>query len=174
MKYYAGIGSRETPKEILDLFITLGEGLAKTGYTLRSGHAQGADQAFEKGCDKAGGSKEIYLPWRGFENSKSELVVSNPKAFAIASTFHPRYPYLSQGAQKLQARNSHQVLGKDLNEASDFIICWTKDGKGSGGTGQAIRIANYYKIPVFDAGAYLKFAIEEELNIFLDLCNVKC
>lgn len=69
---YAGIGSRETPKSILEFFEYLGELLAKKGFTLRSGAAKGADSAFEKGCDRVSGLKEIFLPWRGFEGSKSD------------------------------------------------------------------------------------------------------
>ena len=37
MKYYAGIGSRKTPKEILDLMSVIGEYLQSKGYILRSG-----------------------------------------------------------------------------------------------------------------------------------------
>jgi hypothetical protein len=33
------------------------------------------------------------------------------------------------------------VLGWDLSAPVDFIVCWTKDGKASGGTGQALRLA---------------------------------
>lgn len=47
---YTGIGSRETPAEILEIFEHLGAWFAKKGYTLRSGHADGADAAFENGC----------------------------------------------------------------------------------------------------------------------------
>ena len=154
MKSYAGIGSRETPSDILLLFEKAAMYLTSKNYILRSGGAKGADQAFESGCDKANGKKEIYLPWRGFEGSKSALIVSNPKAFEIAEKFHPYWHNLKQGAQKLQARNSHQVLGFDLNSPAQFILCWTKKGKGQGGTGQALRIAEHYNIPVFDAGLY--------------------
>lgn len=56
--YYTGIGSRETPEEVLSLFTIVGEFLAKKGYILRSGGAKGADKAFEVGCDKAKGKKE--------------------------------------------------------------------------------------------------------------------
>lgn len=154
MRYYAGIGSRETPEFMLLVFEEIGGFLAKQGFTLRSGGAKGADKAFENGCDKVKGNKEIYLPWEGFEDSDSMLIVRNPKAFEIAEQFHPYWHNLKQGARKLQARNSHQVLGKDLNTPSDFIICWTKNGNGSGGTGQALRVAKHYNIPVFDAGKY--------------------
>ena len=138
LKYYAGIGSRETSNEILEYFSKLGTFFTKKGYTLRSGHAQGADKAFEIGNDKANGLKEIYLPWKNFEGSNSNLFTTNPKAIVIAKQFHPYWAKLSDGARSLQSRNSHQVLGLDLETPSEFIICWTKGGqlpatlKGSG------------------------------------------
>jgi len=171
--YYAGIGSRETPKEIIELFESLGTYFAKKGLILRSGGADGSDKAFENGCDKVNGEKEIYLPWSGFNGSDSKLIVSNPKAFEIAEKYHPYWFNLKQGAQKLQARNSHQVLGKDLETLSAFVICWTKKGKGSGGTGQAIRIAKAYNIPVFDMGKHTDIQeIKVELKAFLLSNNI--
>lgn len=152
--YYAGIGSRETPEYVLEYFYRIAMFFATKGFTLRSGGAQGADKAFEMGCDKSSGLKEIFLPWGNFEGSKSSLIVSNTKAYDIAKSFHPYWDNLSVGARKLQSRNSHQILGWDLKTPSQFVICWTEGGKGSGGTGQAIRIAKHYGIPVFDAGAY--------------------
>lgn len=168
MKYYAGIGSRETPSEILTVFENVARFLVFKGFILRSGHAPGADKAFENGCDKANGKKEIYLPWKNFEGSNSNLIVDNPKAYEIAQKYHPYWHNLKQGARKLQARNSHQVLGLDLEIPSKFIICWTKNGKGSGGTGQALRIAKAYEIPVFDAGKFDNVdEVRKELKEFL-------
>lgn len=148
--FYTGIGSRKTPKTILKLFTEVAIYLSKQGYILRSGGAKGADQAFERGAAK----KEIYLPWRDFENNKSNLIVGHKKAFEIAEKYHPRWNSLSEGAKKLQARNSHQILGITLNKPSRFVICWTEYGIGNGGTGQAIRIAKDYNIPIFDCGKY--------------------
>lgn len=165
MFYYAGIGSRETPQEFLDLFTRVAKYLSTKDCVLRSGGAKGSDKAFELGAIH----KEIYLPWKGFEGNNSNLIVKDEKAFEIAEKYHPRWAYLSQGAQKLQARNSHQILGNDLDSPSNFVICWTKNGKGTGGTGQAIRIAKDYNIPVFDCGEYndvKECAIE--LKKFLD------
>jgi hypothetical protein len=168
MKYYAGIGSRSTSSEVLQLFEDVGVYLAKKGYVLRSGAAQGADRAFERGCDSANGQKEIYLPWTGFEGSTSTLIVKDKKAFKIAEQFHPYWQWLKQGARKLQARNSHQILGWDLQTPSSFIICWTKNGSGKGGTGQAIRIAKYYNKPVFDAGKWKDIEeVKKNLKMFL-------
>jgi len=168
MRYYTGIGSRETPKKILELFTKVAQYLAKKNYILRSGHAKGSDQAFENGCGLIDGTKEIYIPWYKFEDSNSNLIVKDSKAFEIAEKYHPYWHNLSQGARKLQARNSHQVLGLDLNTPSDFIICWTKNGKQSGGTGQALRIAKAYGTPIFNAGKYNDIdKCKEELKLFL-------
>lgn len=167
MIYYAGIGSRETPQEFLKLFTKVATYLSKKGCVLRSGGANGSDLAFEKGVHNS--LKEIYLPWNGFNDSTSKLVVSDKRAFEVAEKYHPYWYNLKDGAKKLQARNSHQVLGLDLNTPSDFIICWTKGGKGIGGTGQALRIAKAYNIPIFDCGKYndvLECAVN--LKTFID------
>lgn len=168
MKYYAGIGSRSTPSEVLQLFEDVGAYLAKKGYILRSGAAQGADQAFERGNDSVNGQKEIYLPWSGFENSTSTFIVKDKKAFEIAEQFHPYWQNLKQGAKKLIARDVHQMLGWDLQTPSSFVICWTKNGSGEGGSGQCIRIAKHYNRPVFDAGKWKDIEeIKKNLRKFL-------
>lgn len=151
---YAGVGSRETPIPILGIMSVVAYYLAKSGYTLRSGGAPGADTAFETGAwaavDSDGTSKpEIYLPWRNFENRESPARMEpQAEAYEIAKQFHPNWHGLSQGGQKLHARNVHQVLGFDVNSPtiSGFLICWTREGKGGGGTGQALRMARHYGV----------------------------
>jgi predicted Rossmann fold nucleotide-binding protein DprA/Smf involved in DNA uptake len=59
--YFGGIGSRETPENVLKIMTQLGYSLAKKDFILRSGGANGADLAFENGCDKANGKKEIII-----------------------------------------------------------------------------------------------------------------
>jgi hypothetical protein len=148
-KAYTGIGSRKTPDNICQLMTQLGTKLEGLGYTLRSGHADKADKAFEAGVSRSW-LKEIYLPWPSFNGSKSLLNDPSLEAFEMAESFHPNWSACSRGAKALHARNCHQVLGDKLNEASEFVCCWTEDGKASGGTGQAMRIAEYYGIPVFN------------------------
>lgn len=154
--YYAGIGSRSTPKEVLEAFVSIAKWCGENNFILRSGGANGADSSFEYGCDLVNGKKEIYLPWNGFNDHYTGIVLDeyNTKPFEIAKQFHPYWNNLKQGGRKLMARNSYQVLGKDLNTPSNFIVCYTENGSAKGGTGQAIRIAKYYNIPVFDAGSY--------------------
>jgi DNA-binding XRE family transcriptional regulator len=137
-KYYAGIGSRETPKDICEIMTQLATKLANTGWVLRSGGAKGADQAFEKGVPK-GFEKEIFYAKDATE-----------KALILAEKYHPNWQVCSDYARKLHARNGMILLGEKLDSSVEFVICWTKDGKASGGSGQGIRIATNYEIPVFN------------------------
>lgn len=157
--FYAGIGSRDTPPAILNLMERLAQILKDQGYVLRSGHADGADKAFEKG---SAGQNQIWLPWKEFNYADDGLTSSghyiyreNWQATTIAEHFHPAWNRCSEAAKKLHIRNVYQVLGPGLGivsteTISQFVICWTKDGKASGGTGQALRIAEAYKIPIFN------------------------
>jgi hypothetical protein len=148
-KFYAGVGSRETPPEVQSEMRWLAAKLAAHDWTLRSGAAQGADSAFESG---AGEKKEIYLPWYRFNGSQSTLCNPTPGAMMLAASLHPAWERCSQGARKLHARNCHQILGLDLMTPVRFVACWTVAGLGGGGTGQAIRLARRENIPVYDLG----------------------
>lgn len=152
-RFYTGIGSRETPQDVLNDMNILGSYLART-HTLRSGGARGADSAFEQGCDAANGQKEIYIPWPGF-NSRMGLFAPEG-SMDIAMQFHPAWHKCTDGAKKLHARNVPQVVGKDLDTPSEFLICWTKHGKLMGGTALAMRVAIHCRIPIFN------LAIESE------------
>lgn len=172
--YYAGIGSRETPQDILNWFTAIGKYLSDKEYTLRSGGADGADKAFETGCDKVNGKKEIYIPWKGFNGSKSELYDVTKEMYEMAAKYHPYWNNLKDGAKKLHARNCSQILGKDLKTPSLFVICWTNDGKMQGGTAQALRIATDYNIPIFNAGAYKDLDTSKiELKRFMEVIESK-
>ena len=72
----------------------------------------------------------------------------NTKANEIAAKFHPNWHNLKPTVRQLHSRNVGQVLGQDLKIPSSFVLCWTKNGSGSGGTGQAVRIAHHYNVPV--------------------------
>lgn len=139
---YAGIGSRKTPTHVLTWMTSIAQRLAGYGYTLRSGGAEGADRAFEAGSLL----KEIYTP--------RSVGVNWDRAFSTVTNFHPAPARLSSYARLLMARNAFQVLGPQCDDQSKFVVCWTPDGaethtsRLTGGTGQAIRIANYYDIPV--------------------------
>lgn len=144
---YAGIGSRETPESVLKLMQEIAAELKKLGYRLCSGGATGADSAFAKGDPDA----QIYLPWVGYNGiEKPTMYGPSHEAIHVASTFHPAWHKCGSGAKKLHGRNMHILFGSHLDMPVDFVVCWTKDGKDSGGTGQAIRAAKANNIPVFN------------------------
>lgn len=147
---YTGIGARKTPTDVLDNMQLIARKMAKQGYILRSGGADGADSAFEVGCDQVQGKKEIYLPWKRFNNNPSEFMYPIPEAYTIAAEFHPNWKILSNAAQNFMARNAHQILGQDLKTKANLVICWTPKGQIIGGTGQALRMAEAFNIPVMN------------------------
>lgn len=148
--YYAGIGSRETPEDVMGQMTKVAAFLCRKGYWLRSGGAEGADVAFENGVFND--NKQIFLPWPRFNNNGSKFIEPTEAAIKIAKKYHPKWDVLTKRGKLLISRNTHQVLGPDCNNKSEFIICWTKDGLASGGTGQAIRIAKDLLIPVYNMG----------------------
>lgn len=157
MKIYAGIGSRATPNNVIKKMESIGEYLARKDYILRSGHAPGADKAFERGCDIANGKKEIYLPWKGFEGSDSSFFFISKDAYKSVEENHINPHALSYGAKKLLARDYHQLLGYD-NVKSDLVIYWTDNLSLNGGTGYTVKMARKIGIPTFNL--YLKEEVE--------------
>lgn len=177
-KVFTGIGSRTTPKDIQEIMEVIAMDLCDSGWTLRSGGAAGADSAFERGCDTVKGKKEIYLPWNNFNSNPSPLFKPPMEAYYLALEHHPYPKWLEQSkhVSKLMARNSQQILGQDLLIPTQLVVCWTQDGAetetttATGGTGQAIRIAIAYDIPVFNLKN--SGAVERLLEFIAEVENV--
>lgn len=150
-RFYAGIGARKTPDNILATMLFGATQLKNMGFMLRSGHAIGADQAFERGAD---GYARIYLPWQKYNEDvpvKGNALVPDMAAYVReAAIHHPYWDNLSQGTKKLMLRNLAVILGSNLNEPAEFVICWTPKGEAVGGTAHGIRIAEAHNIPVFN------------------------
>ncbi len=136
----------------MEIMTFLGRELAERDWLLRSGGSPGADMAFETGCDLAGGRKEIYLPWRRFNDSDSPLFTAPNEALAIARQFHPGLNRRNPGVQKLRTRNVCQILGPSLDDPSDLVIAWTEGGLVSGGTATVLQIAEERQIPAINLG----------------------
>lgn len=166
--WYAGIGSRETPENICKTMTTVAETLETAGFGLHSGHADGADIAFEEGAK----TKRIFLPWVGFNRASpgedGHMVLDYTIQLEdLAMKFHPNWNAVSGPAKRLLARNGYQILGPKLDTPVQFVICWTKEGKREGGTGQALRIADHYKIPIVDLGHPNGMDLLVELGTYL-------
>lgn len=133
-QYYAGIGSRTTPEDIIELMQHYAQRLSDKNYILRSGGAVGADKAFETGAF----NKIIYKP-----------VDATEKSINLASTIHPAWHRCSFSARKLLGRNCMIILGGDLAVPVNFVLCWTTN-EDRGGTSLGIKLAKKNQIPVYN------------------------
>jgi len=139
MEYYAGIGTRRRlPEHVAKLMTLTARKMESLNYTLRSGGSVGSDKAFEEGVTNPE-LKEIFRPKH-----------STPESIKLASEHHPFWERCDNYARQLHGRNSQIILGKFLNVPVKFVVCFTPDGKHSGGTGLGMNIAQAYKIPVFN------------------------
>ena len=162
MLIYTGIGSRSTPDDVLKQMEIIGEELAKAKWCLRSGYADGADNAFGRGMAKVPDAQaQIFLPWPGFNGAPdfphpwfhhSYSEEYEEQAMKYAAHVHPAWHNCSAGAKKLHTRNVYQVYGANLDKVSDMVICWTPNGETVGGTATAIRLALRAGIPIFNLG----------------------
>lgn len=145
--FYTGVGSRNCPIEVKPLILEFADILNKCGFTLRSGGAEGADSFFE---ERAGLSKEIYLPWKNFNKNTSPYYEVSAEAIAMGMKFHPHGSTLTEPVKKIMGRNCYQVLGLDLATPSEFLVVWTEGGLKRGGTSLAMSVAEAYNIPIYN------------------------
>ena len=145
---YAGIGSRETPSNLLKEMTLIAKQLGKQGYKLQTGKTfynkeEGADKAFSDGTT----NKILFGP---------EAIKEGSKEWKIASEIHPNWDALTKkgpGAAKLMARNTNQVFGAKLDTPVDFVLFYAEETDGirpKGGTGQAVVMARLKGIPTIN------------------------
>jgi hypothetical protein len=146
------IGHRKSPPEILETIEKIAEFFAKKGWILRSGGAEGVDFFAEKGFDKAGGKKEIYLPWKGFNDNKSQLQWSQQN-WNEASKHHDNWVNLKMAVKQLHSRNMAIILGLDNKTPSDLIVAYTVDGEEVGGTSTGLKCGRAHDIDIFNLGS---------------------
>ena len=151
---YGGIGSRDTPIPIIYKMSYIAKRLEHQFFILYTGGAEGADTAFLAGTQFF----KIFLPAKihNFRTANRQDVFdcSNldnwDKALDTITKYHPNPKALSPFAKNLMSRNAYCVLGEDLQNPVDFVLCWTPNAKLVGGTAQGMRIAIDYNIPIFN------------------------
>jgi hypothetical protein len=150
---------------------TIAQDLAADGWTLRSGGAAGADQAFERGwwqwhqtqdVQRSSRRAEIYIPWDGFNDHWAtshdgsnflENEMNRDEAEGIAASVHPAWDRCSPEARRLHTRNAYQVLVNNLDTPSDMLVCWAKPVglRGvQGGTSTSFAIARMFGVKCFN------------------------
>lgn len=118
---------------------------------------------------------KVYLPGYFFNGRSSKhpgmidatKLPMHEQAKQLAKEVHPAFKVPKEKRRpmkpyvlNLHARNGHQALGEDLSTPVRSVLCFTGDGaKGSrisvktGGTGQALRLADRFNIPVLNIGS---------------------
>ena len=157
MLTYAGIGSRETPPDVLTTMTDLATELAARGWRLRTGGADGADTAFAEGCPAA--LRTIYLPWPGYnglEGDDTVVLGAREREWAeqYVARFHPAWHRCRRGAQALHARNAAIIRGARLDRPVDAVVCWTRNAVPVGGTATGIRMAEAAGVEVINLARF--------------------
>lgn len=151
---YAGVGSRaaKDDPEAMALMSAISTKLESLGWHLNTGDASGADAAFTRGVKNPSNVTAFT----------AGDATGDPKAMAMFEKYHPNPNapcFQSSRSRELMARNSYQILGRELDSPVKFLICWAPNSKTDadgtimdvrGGTGQAVRIAYAHQIPVFN------------------------
>lgn len=166
---YTGVGSRETPKDIMEMMTRVATVLDEDiGITLRTGGADGADRAFEFGVENRSRA-EIYLPWKGFNNYCDDMDgvfwTYTQDHVDVAREVVGHWKFLSETHKKFHIRNVAQVLGESCSDPSLFLVCWTPNGNVVGGTATAIKVAAKNGIPVYNMYyEYVRKGMETLIN----------
>jgi ABC-type dipeptide/oligopeptide/nickel transport system ATPase component len=163
---YAGIGSRETPQEVLELMTKAAEYLDGLGYTLQTGFTfknketgedeEGADKAFSQGSQNKilFGPSAIRKTVKGVASLESYDDNVTKVSNNIVKEIHPAPDRLKPGAVKLMARNTNQIFGKNLDSTVDFVLFYAQETndplRPKGGTGQAVEMARRKGIPTIN------------------------
>lgn len=125
------------------------------GHHVTTGGAEGIDEAAMFGSAVEPKRLHVYLPWAKYNREKipsgANIYVYSKKDHPLwdqsVDLYHPNPANLKQGARALHARNYGIVChGKPV----DGVIAVPTDLNSLCGTGQAIRIAEDLRIPLFN------------------------
>lgn len=145
------IGHRESPSEILETIGKIAEFFAKKGWVLRTGGAEGVDNAALAGFRNIANSKvELYLPWQGYNDHRG--ILWTQENWNEAAKHHPKWDELKGVVKQIHARNVSIIIGLDNETPSDLVVAYTKNGEEIGGTAMGIRVSKDRKIKMFNIG----------------------
>lgn len=187
---YAGVGSRDTPTDVLDVMRRLGKALCNIGYLGMSGEADGADFAFHEGARQSTRYDDVgfgaFLPYNGMRTGRGVIYEDISRGIYDASKFdnwerarqfafeaRGSFNGLGRGGVALHTRNAFQVLSPSLQDPVKRLICWAQPigtrGQVKGGTNTAVQIAHRYNIPV------VNLLIDDQMqNVLRFLSQVEC
>jgi hypothetical protein len=148
--YYSAFGSSsELNTDILSFCSDISSALSKLGWILRSGAEKGIDTAFEYGCDKVNGTKDIYLPYRNYNNNDSNNYYISLYSLNSVKQNFCKYSSLTYNEIRAKARNYQILLGQNLSKPSNIALVYNYDSDDDN-VKQLIEIAQVNVITVID------------------------
>jgi hypothetical protein len=178
-RWYAGIGSRETPIEIWNTMYQIGRYMPFLGWGLSSGGAVkqpdsgpevgSADDAFYQGALSSpalnpASMLRIYLINAHWEHYKPNPRIGLLNALDYPDTWDEAMRRMEEArgtlaglrdaGLKMHTRNVYQVFGHTLRDPIKSMICYAKPigtrGQYKGGTNTAIQLAKRAEIPIMN------------------------
>lgn len=149
------IGSRRITEKQFDYLVKVGEAFARRGWVVRTGCADGADHAGMTGTRNVNPDLlHLFLPWstynKGYQEETDTVTIYDEKQHQewakSVSIFHPAPDKLKQGAFKLMARNYGIIMH---GTPVDVVVAFPISDTDVGGTGQGMRLAKEYEIPLY-------------------------
>jgi len=159
-KIYTGIGARNPKIAVQEIIKHISATLAKKDYILYSGGTPGCQTCFEKGCDENYGMKNIFTPWKGYNNSSSPLVSWGRKLTSVSLPSVTKWEQMAPEIRYIHIRNVQMLLGYNLDKPTKFVISWFPYLSYEYGT--IMEYAKHFNIPVFN------IFIATDLKYFLD------
>lgn len=146
---------RDFPPEAKTSLYNIASKLINKKITVR---VNGDDKDF---CDKLSALSsqfvEIYIPWKGFNNTESKHYWNTITAKHIAQqNFGNAWEKIPDSVKALMARNVRMIFGDKNNSIMLCLITWSKDGaskatevtKDTGRSAFIIKTASSYSFPV--------------------------
>lgn len=155
-KPYAVMSNDQIPEHALRQIQHAVERLNNKGFTARTNCSKGAAMAIEQIAT----SKELILPWSGFEGRETKMGWTTGTALATTGRYHQSWDGLSDAVKKIIASGVRLIAGDKMNSPALFLICWSQDGanhgtqvnKGTGNLSIPLSVASDLLIPIFNLG----------------------
>lgn len=145
---------KDFPQEVKTSLYNIASKLIQKKYTVR---VHGGDKEFiDKVATLSDKFVEVYLPWRGFNESDSKHTFNTATSKEIARTNFLGWEKIPDSVKAILASQVRLVFGDKNNSIILCLITWSKDGasrsaevtKDTGRSGFIIKVAATYSFPV--------------------------
>lgn len=113
------------PPEVVERAKQIAEILNNHEYTVRHDGLSPIAKTFEGIFSTR---KELYLPWKNFNEQNSSFSYSTTQSMDIVKKFFPAFDKIKDSAKAFLSRGVRMILGQNLKSNTSLVIVWTEDG----------------------------------------------